>query len=284
MSSPERARSADRPDSPGSRSWVSPTDRLTHVTLETGHVAVIARADVGTPAIRVLQPILRRALSIDSPVRLPAIARRYALRADVQSSTGVLLASVARHSDAHPVTTVVVAAHDDGSGWREMIEGIRGLSETPPLLSDRLLQIAEPPPPPPWMLTWAHPDAPVDALDWVADLDQCLAWAWIEDQVGARSLHVREPSPDGGLVDVTAAAPAAAEESGDDLPTRRVAADRLLAAARQSPSPATRFFAALVAAELARQRLRPARLASQAAPSGTPAPNGTPAPSGTPAR
>lgn len=251
-----------RPDSPGSRSWVSPTDRLTHVTLQTGHMAVTTRADVGDPVIRVLRPILRTALSADTLARLPAVARLYGLQADVHQ--GILLASILRRSDRRPVTSLVVGAHDSaGHAWHAMIERLLGLSSTPARawMADRLQQIADPAPPPPWLLTWVHPLAPADALDWVADLERCLAWVWIEYQVGARSIipdgvRVREPSPDGGLVDVpAAAAPAAAEESGDDLPTRRMELTRrLLAAARQSPNPATQFFARLAEAELDRRQ------------------------------
>lgn len=148
------------------------TRTLEHVTLTTGDRRTSPRHEVGDAAITLLAPLLARVLAGET-VDLPGVPDGYRLRG-VGDGRGAALTVVG--PSGLLVVTIAVAGDSSGAAalWRQVHE--YALAGTP--LGTR----ADAPPAPPWCAVRVEPGAlrHPDALEWLGDLERCLAWALIE--------------------------------------------------------------------------------------------------------
>lgn len=150
----------------------TPAPTLAHVTLTTGHVRESPRAEVGDDVIRLLRPLLARVWA-GEVVPVPYVRGGYTLSgAEDHGCCALALAG----PTGVVVATIGVAGDPAGARalWRQLhAYGPDGA----PVVTD-----AERPPAVPWCaarLTLGAALVHRDALDWLGDLERCLAWTYL---------------------------------------------------------------------------------------------------------
>lgn len=150
---------------------------LHHITLDTGHVYRAPRAGMDARAMALATRLLSDALADgtgEEHVAIPYVTAGYTLTAAAAGRClTILIWGPQPGGKILPLVTLGVATHSRCGArlWRVMHEDRDGLATD-----------GQPTPPEPWLAArleqgiLAHPDA----LDWLADLEQGLAWAWVE--------------------------------------------------------------------------------------------------------
>lgn len=152
---------------------------IPHLTLNTGHVRQSPRHEVSRDAIEILRPLL-----VEGTRPLPGQFRDYNLKS---SPAGSCLLATIVGPGGRPCVTFGVAGsgHESGLLWSQLRSTYYRFSEIPPLAS---ADLPAPPdePPCPWLASVVLLATP-DEAHWIADLERCCAWAWLE--------HVQEAGP-----------------------------------------------------------------------------------------
>ncbi|MDC8446093.1 MAG: hypothetical protein LV471_09245 [Nitrosomonas sp.] len=152
---------------------------INHITITTGNNARISRADVADDVLEVVAPWLQSIVNAGqkSPLPIPSLSH-FSVIAYVQD--GGLVVTVYGPSGPHrqsqpagsdiPLVTFGVAQRSRHSGplWAMLLanfEHLAGIKQ----------------PSPPWCAVAVHPSIMMhpQALDWIADFERCVAWAWI---------------------------------------------------------------------------------------------------------
>lgn len=140
---------------------------LWHMTLDTGHGHKSPRADVSDVVIKHLRPHLERAIANKTdPVPIDG---GYALYA---TADGAWLLATVLDRDMAPIVTFGVAPRSRGAGrlWQMLHDGRPDLTTEPAQ-----------PPAAPWCAVRIEDQARLlPAVEWIADYERCIAWAWIE--------------------------------------------------------------------------------------------------------
>ena len=149
-----------------------PAPTLAHVTLTTGHVRDSARTEIEPHVVQLLRPLLARVLAGET-VPVPYVPGGYTLRG--AEDDGCCALAVAGPTGV-VVATIGVAGHPAGSAalWGQL--HAYGPDRVP-VATD-----ATQPPTVPWCavrLTLGGVLAHRDALDWLGDLERCLAWTYL---------------------------------------------------------------------------------------------------------
>lgn len=154
---------------------------LTHITLSSGHANRSERANVSDETLSVVAPWLLAAVASGRRVPLPVEPlSHYSAVALVQD--GALVVTLygpqgphetgkpALASDGIPLVTLAVAQRSRHAAklWPLMVAqfGAKAGITVPTA---------------PWCAVAVHPSicAHMGALDWLGDLERCIAWAWI---------------------------------------------------------------------------------------------------------
>lgn len=140
-------------------------------TINTGHERDSPRSEVSAAALAAVRPLLR-------PGRRPVPGMAgYALA--VAADGGALLATVYGPGD-RPCVTFGVAADAGAAGplWAALERQYLALTDLPGL---RAADFRAPRPPSglPWVSAMTILATP-DEAGWIADLERCVAWAWID--------------------------------------------------------------------------------------------------------
>jgi len=155
------------------------TRTLAHVTLATGHVYDSPRDAVEPGVVEALRPVLVAALT-GGPAPIPGFPG-YTLSGGVIGDACMVTVSAqgsegAQH-DPNPIVSIAIAASADHASrlWRDLCELSTGVNSTIDPAS---------PPPAPWCGATLYPAALAhyDQLQWIADLERCLAWTWLETE------------------------------------------------------------------------------------------------------
>lgn len=159
-----------------------------HITLNTGHVARTPRAEVSEVAMAAMVQWLDRAL--DSPgerVALPvpklaefgaiALTEGGALVVTIYGPSGAVDRGMPYAAKPQPLITFAVArrSRQGAAAWRSLnqMAGTTGNQ-----------------PPEPWCAVVLHPQLAmyIGATQWIADLERCIAWAWLTRNPDLRSV------------------------------------------------------------------------------------------------
>lgn len=149
---------------------------IRHVTLTTGHVRDSLPDEVAPATIAAMRHLIERicAGAVSEPVSLREYADVGAYSVSGRCSGKCLVVSV--YADGPPsdlICTIGVAAHSrcGASLWRNLHQWGRVPVRTDPTQC----------PPEPWVA--AALDAGVaqhlGAMEWLGDMERCLAWAWV---------------------------------------------------------------------------------------------------------
>lgn len=152
---------------------------ITHITLSTGHASRSDRSSVDDATLVVLRSWLQRLVDTGATESLPVAAlSNFAAHATV--GHGALLVTLLGPAGPHtpgrpaaariPMITIGVAQRSRQSAelWPLMVEQFGARAGLPP-------------PPSPWLAVAVHPSSAAYRGDigWLADFEQCVAWAWI---------------------------------------------------------------------------------------------------------
>lgn len=141
---------------------------LQHVTLDTGHVRRSPRSEVRDDIVAMLGDWIGRMLAGET-----VSAGDVGIVLTAQARGRCLVVEVAESRTLDPLATIGIGAHSRcGSPlWRELHADARATATSP----DR-------PPVEPWVAARLRPDLQqhLGLADVIADLERCLAWAWIE--------------------------------------------------------------------------------------------------------
>ena len=141
---------------------------ISHVTLSTGHLRQSLRSDIDDTVLARLAPWLSTALAAGINVPLPSPLTNYKARATHEG--GALLCTVFAANDT-PLAIFGVMLHSRAAlnVW-SMLVGQFGAADG--------LEC----PAPPWRAVnvFFGVIQHADALEWLADFEQCVAWAWAE--------------------------------------------------------------------------------------------------------
>lgn len=155
---------------------------LNHITLSTGRNARSERSGVDDSVLALLSPWLKKIINSGQAMPLPVDdLSHFSAKAFVQD--GGLVVTVYGPSGPHergtpanadiPLVTFGVAQRSRHGGdlWTMLLANFKQL--------DGIKQ-----PSAPWCAVVVHPSAFAhrDALDWLADFERCVAWAWITRQ------------------------------------------------------------------------------------------------------
>jgi hypothetical protein len=153
---------------------------ISHVTLSTGHLARTSREDVADEVLAVVAPWLKMAVANGERHPLPVTPlSHYAALCTI--SEGALLCTIFAPVGAHafgkpsngvmePLATMGVAqcSRHGETLWQSMIAqfGVKHGTELPST---------------PFCAVALHSGVArhLDALEWLGDLERCIAWAWI---------------------------------------------------------------------------------------------------------
>ena len=155
---------------------MSPT-YVHHVTLDTGHVRRSSRDEIAEDVRPVIAALLTAALDGQEPV-IPGEPRGCTLRVlDDQTSRCITAEVLAPYPGLEPLVTIGIATHSRCGAplWTRLHAQAELLG----------LAVATDPircPPEPWCAALIYPAAATypDVLEWLGDLERCLAWAWLE--------------------------------------------------------------------------------------------------------
>jgi hypothetical protein len=146
---------------------------IQHITLSTGHNARTSRTDVSDETLAVLVPWLNAGIESRAPQLLPvpqlshysavAIVERGTLVCTIYGPPGPHM------SEPPPLVTFGVAQRSRQGG--ELWDMLVGQFGAKPGLQK---------PSEPWCAVALHPSLAADpAVQWIGDLERCIAWAWI---------------------------------------------------------------------------------------------------------
>lgn len=159
---------------------------LTHITTTTGDSRESPRSEVANSIISNLRDMIE-ALERDWVCNVPGQGGAFVIR---RIGTGSLdsAAWTIHEPNARPMVTFVVAmTNDEGRRvWRQVVQGAE--LEARALGRDLPVSAAKPPQAP-WLGVSLHLHALrpelLPAMQWLADFERCIAWAWIEHVWGA---------------------------------------------------------------------------------------------------
>ena len=141
---------------------------INHVTLSTGHLCQSLRTDIDDTVLARLAPWLSTALAVGVAVPLPSPFVNYKARATHEG--GALLCTVLAADDT-PMAIFGVVLHSRAAldVWSMLVAQFDA--------ADGLKC-----PAPPWCAVNVFSGVPqhVDALEWLTDFEQFVAWAWVE--------------------------------------------------------------------------------------------------------
>lgn len=149
---------------------------LTHITLNSGHSRESPRSEVRSDIIKMMRPLLRRALKGE---RVPVPSKPgWTINGGVEGSACVVTVWAGVGSDAVPVVSVGVAGGRNGSDttWRML----HSMSSGSPLVTS-----PEAMPSIPWCgvaLLVGAALVPREELGWLGDFERVIAWTWISLQ------------------------------------------------------------------------------------------------------
>ncbi len=152
---------------------------INHVTLITGHIARTGRADVADEVLSVLYPWLVQALVSSTPLALPvpALSHYSAMVLTDGGMVATIYAPLGPHTpgtpyvgNTTPLVTIGVAqrSRQGRDMWAKLVANFGA--------KPGIKQPAEP-----WCAVALHPAllSYPDTMEWIADFERCLAWAWI---------------------------------------------------------------------------------------------------------
>ncbi|QTD44309.1 hypothetical protein [Ottowia testudinis] len=142
---------------------------IQHLTVTTGHAHRSTRAMVGDDVLALLSPWLDQAIAARAITPIPRM-----------DGFGALCL----HQQGTLVVTVYAPQPDIGPRMPQVTFGVAQRSRQAAALWPMLMQAgpAAPgvkQPEAPWCAVHLHPTVDRDALDWLADFERCIAWAWI---------------------------------------------------------------------------------------------------------
>lgn len=141
---------------------------IAHITLSTGHIRRSPRSEVGDDALAVLVPWLEAARAAGEPIPLPAESLAH-YSGKVMLEDGALLCTIYGPGAVPLVTFGVAQRSRQGEPLWELLAGMGQPSPAARMPSA------------PWCGVVLHPSAVLfpDAMEWLGDLERCVAWAWI---------------------------------------------------------------------------------------------------------
>lgn len=153
---------------------------LHHITLTTGHLARTTREDVAPEVTALLAPWLQAMIDTGqtAPLPVPALSA-YSAQAQVRHGGLIvtIYAPVGPHQPGKP---------HQGVGTPLVTLGVAQRSRQAQPLWDDLTgafpaRAGTQMPCAPWAAVTTHPAmlAHLDAIEWLGDLERCIAWAWI---------------------------------------------------------------------------------------------------------
>lgn len=150
---------------------------ITHITLSTGHTLQSVRTRVSGEAMARVAPWLAVLLESGQQAALPVSGLSdYAAHAIVQD--GSLLITISGPIDARehkrpPLVTMGVARRSrQGAALWPLLTG--------PAMPGTKTGLTRPPEPWAAVYIWSTIALHLEALPWLADLEECIAWAWLE--------------------------------------------------------------------------------------------------------
>jgi hypothetical protein len=155
---------------------------IAHITLTTGHIARQQRADVSDAALATLVPWLADALATGQRTPLPWLPGG--------------CSALALQQDGALVVTVYGPDPNIGKPVALATFGVAPRSRSAPPLWDMLMR-TQPyviaglsMPAAPWCAVVPYPVlvAHPDAIEWLGDLERCVAWAWASRHPGLRAV------------------------------------------------------------------------------------------------
>jgi hypothetical protein len=152
---------------------------INHITLSTGHNRRSPRSEVGDDTLALLHPWLTAALNSGDivPLPVPSLAhfgvraiKEVGLVVTIYGPNGPHTPGKPHRGEWMPLVTLGVAqrSREAGDLWAMLVAnfGARAGLKAPAT---------------PWVAVALHPSASgyPEALDWLGDLERCIAWAWI---------------------------------------------------------------------------------------------------------
>lgn len=154
---------------------------LTHITLTTGHKSRSERADIGDDMLALLRPWLGTLLADGDKHPLPVAPLAHFSASAAQHDGSLILtlfSPAGPHTPGQPATA--------GRGLPMITMGVaqrsRHAAELWPLLIAQAgVKTGLRQPGTPWMAVALHPSITAyrGDIDWMADFEACVAWAWI---------------------------------------------------------------------------------------------------------
>lgn len=150
-----------------------------HVTLDTGKTRRSPRSEVRDEVLVHVRAVLQQALAGEhAEVIFGCTLTAAAEGRCVLGTVWMPLGRSASGGNSVPIVTIGVAEHSRCGGrlWR-LMHDVADRSGMPPLATDR-----NDPPQEPWCAARIEIGSvtALDAMEWLADFERCLAWAWLE--------------------------------------------------------------------------------------------------------
>jgi len=163
---------------------------IRHVTLATGHTSSIEAGDVSGETLARVGPWLAALLESGQSAPLP-IAAVAEFTATASVASGGLLVTISGPAvqsgplagKAPPLVSLGVAARSRQSApmW--------DMLTSPTLRAQGMAVKAKSAPPAPWAAVAIYPTITMHlaALEWLGDLERCIAWAWVNGGCNAKT-------------------------------------------------------------------------------------------------
>lgn len=144
---------------------------INHITLTTAHVTRSQRADVDDGTLAVVTPWLQQAVNSGRQHPLPGLPE-YAATVFLQDG-GLVVTVYARQADIGPRLPLVTFGVAQRSRHGEALWALMMANFGAHARAQR--------PREPWCAAALHPTLQLDieATEWLADFERCVAWAWI---------------------------------------------------------------------------------------------------------
>jgi hypothetical protein len=153
---------------------------LNHVTLTTGHCRQSPRPEVSDYIVKVIRPWLKRAIVAGYPIPMPGKLEGYS--AMVSNETGLCIIIYAPRK--------VLYLTEKGEPKPILAFATAQTQEEQDILWPLMHKVYEleqkaVPPELPWCAAVLLPPLAfhLEAMDWIADFERCVAWAWITERV-----------------------------------------------------------------------------------------------------
>ena len=178
---------------------MSSAPEIHHVTLQTGQVGSFSRATVSAEVLALASPWLNRTIAAGNPIPLPIDSlQHYSGQALVAGQSEALLVTIfapgGPHTKEKPhkgtpmplVTLGVVQRPQYGQQLWEMM--CAHATDLHPRVRK---------PPEPWLAANIYPslNLHLECAAWLADFEQCVAWAWITQCPALEDVGAQKDTP-----------------------------------------------------------------------------------------